>query len=639
MIKKIGPYNIKSKIASGGMANIYLATDRQGKKAAIKFLKEEIQDKEKISERFAQEGLLKLDHPNIVKVNSIGTYNNTPYIVMDYIEGKDLEDYIKKNGPLPLNIALNIFTQMLSALSYVHAKGIIHRDIKPKNILIDKKGVAKLTDFGIAKSLYSHIKTSTGGYLGAPAYSSPEQMDGKKVDARSDIYSLGVTLYQMLTGSIPYSSSSIEIIIKEKFLNQVIPIEKRRKNIPPYIVSIINKSISKNPSNRFHSVEEITQIVRSKSDSKETIVRPTRLMESKEKKGLSTPKIAGILIGAIAIVAITVVSIMLGINNVSGRQVAEVETVVTSAEEAVEEVEEAVEEVAEEVEEVVEEVDELVEEVVVEEQIVSVTILNGVGNPGLGSEVSEILKEHKYKNGSDIYDVREIGNAENFNYNTTEIRIYDLNKLYIMTAADKIIDYLGTGNIITFEGDKTNSDIIIILGADYSSEAVAEEPYNIGDSGPAGGVIFYVNPNYEVDGWRYLEVAPANTEWSGITWSNITNKLVGTSTMIGTGEANTVTIINQPGHINSAAKQCNDLIVKNYDDWFLPSKDELNLIYQNLYLKGLGDLRAVDYWSSSEYDLDDAYVDYVWWQNFRNGYQDGLPKYGSYNFRAVRAFK
>ena len=283
MIKKIGPYSIDSKIASGGMANIYLATDKQGKKVAIKLLKEEIQEKEKISERFSQEGLLKLDHPNIVKVKSIGTHNNTPYIVMDYIDGQDLENHIKKNGPLPINEALNIFTQILSALSFVHKKGIIHRDIKPKNILIDKKGVAKLTDFGIAKSLYSHIKTSTGGYLGAPAYSSPEQMDGKRVDARSDIYSLGVTLYQMLTGNVPYSSSSIEIIIKEKFLNQIIPIEKRRKNIPPYIVSIINKCISKNQSNRFSSVEEIIKIIKSNSYGKETVVRNRGELIPKEK--------------------------------------------------------------------------------------------------------------------------------------------------------------------------------------------------------------------------------------------------------------------------------------------------------------------------------------------------------------------
>ncbi len=286
MTNKIGSYKIIKEISEGGMAVVYLAIHQAtGKKVAIKLLKERLIAKEKIAQRFSQEGLLKLDHPHIVKIHSIGTHNNTPYIVMDYIEGTDLEEYIKKRGKLSLDVALNIFTQILKALSYVHRKGIIHRDIKPKNILIDKNDIVKLTDFGIAKSLYSHIKTSTGGYLGAPAYSSPEQMDGKRVDARSDIYSLGITLYQMLTGNIPYSSSSIEIIIKEKFLNQIIPIEKRRKNIPPYIVSIINKCISKNPSNRFSSVEEIIKVIKPRSYNAETIVKSQKELIPKEKAG------------------------------------------------------------------------------------------------------------------------------------------------------------------------------------------------------------------------------------------------------------------------------------------------------------------------------------------------------------------
>ena len=203
------------------MATVYLASHKDtGIQVAMKLLKEELQDKEKITDRFTQEGLLKLDHPNIVKVLVVGTHNNTPYIVMDYIEGSDLEEVIKRNGRLPVDKALNIFKQILSALSYVHSKGIIHRDIKPKNILIDKNGSVKLTDFGIAKTLYSNVKTSTGSYLGAPAYSSPEQMDGRKVDSRSDIYSLGITLYEMLAGKGPYSSSSIEQILKEKFLTE-----------------------------------------------------------------------------------------------------------------------------------------------------------------------------------------------------------------------------------------------------------------------------------------------------------------------------------------------------------------------------------------------------------------------------------
>lgn len=274
MIRKIGTYKIIKEISEGGMAVVYLATHKStGKMVAIKLLKERLIDKEKIAQRFSQEGLLKLDHPHIVKVHSVGSHNSTPYIVMDYVEGTDLEEFIKKRGKLSLDKALNIFNQILSALSYVHKKGIIHRDIKPKNILINKDGVAKLTDFGIAKSLYSHIKTSTGGYLGAPAYSSPEQMDGKKVDARSDIYSLGITLYEMLAGRVPFSSTSFDVIVKEKFSDSMVPITKYRSDIPDYIIFIIKKCAAKNPENRYKSVNEIYRETGRQREIDETIVK------------------------------------------------------------------------------------------------------------------------------------------------------------------------------------------------------------------------------------------------------------------------------------------------------------------------------------------------------------------------------
>ena len=303
MIQKIGSYNIIKKIASGGMATIYLASHKDTKvKAAIKLLKEELQDKEKITDRFTQEGLLKLNHPNIVKVLAVGTHSNTPYIVMDYIEGSDLEEVIKSKGRLPVKKALNIFTQILQALSYVHKKGIIHRDIKPKNILIDKDGNVKLTDFGIAKSLYSHIKTATGGYLGAPAYSSPEQMDGKEVDIRSDIYSLGITLYEMLAGRVPFSSTSFDVIVKEKFSDSMIPITKHRSDIPDYIKSIINKCVSKLPRNRFRNVKEIINIIDGNTSSK-TVV----------KQNLAPPKkvnTLAIIFGVLSVIFILIIIIL-----------------------------------------------------------------------------------------------------------------------------------------------------------------------------------------------------------------------------------------------------------------------------------------------------------------------------------------
>jgi len=258
MQKQISHYQILSKIASGGMANVFLAQDNiTNTKVAIKILKEEVSAKEKILERFSQEGLLNLDHPNIVKILDAGVNKNTPFIVMEYIDGGDLEDLIKSRGKLSVNEALSIFDQLLSALAYVHNLGIIHRDIKPKNILIDKSGKVKLTDFGIAKSVASQVKTATGGYLGAPAYSSPEQMDGLSVDSRADIYSLGITLYEMLSGVTPFSSTSIPTLIKEKFSGKYRHISSYREDVPLHVIAVIEKCIAVSPKDRFASAAAI----------------------------------------------------------------------------------------------------------------------------------------------------------------------------------------------------------------------------------------------------------------------------------------------------------------------------------------------------------------------------------------------
>jgi len=281
MLNNIGPYKILREISSGGMASVYLAQNiKNNQYVAIKILHERLLSKEKIYKRFTQEGLLNLNHKNIVKVFDIGVSNTGPYLVMEYVDGIDLEEYIKRSGKLEIQKVLNIFYQLLSALTYVHRIGIIHRDIKPKNILIDKNGVVKLTDFGIAKLIYSHIETSTGGYLGAPAYSSPEQMNGEDVDNRSDIYSLGVTLYQMLAGVSPFANDSLLNLIKRKFEKRYEPITKYRNDIPYNLISIINRCIEVNPKDRPKSVNEIASIL---NDMKDTVIieRPGRKIQKR----------------------------------------------------------------------------------------------------------------------------------------------------------------------------------------------------------------------------------------------------------------------------------------------------------------------------------------------------------------------
>ena len=548
MDNQISHYKIISKIASGGMANVFLAQDTTtNTKVAIKILKEEVSAKEKILERFTQEGLLNLNHPNIVKILDAGVHENTPYIVMEYIEGRDLEALIKDKKRLSVHEALSIFSQLLSALSYVHSFGIIHRDIKPKNILIDKSGKVKLTDFGIAKSLYSHVKTSTGGYLGAPAYSSPEQMDGLALDNRSDIYSLGITLYEMLSGITPFSSTSIPNLIKEKFTGNYRQIGTYRSDVSPYIISVIEKCIAVNPKDRFGSISEIMDALSNSNNS------GTVIIASKSKQAISIKKLTTVfsIITAIMLVVIIILSVNLTAKN------------------------------------------------------------------------SQIL------NYEDM--IASLTNTQNnSSSNTTKLLTEDTTKTTTANAQTTIQNEAQAAAETTAAAAETTA-----------SQTTSSSDYNIGDTGPAGGLIFYINPNYQSDGWKYLEAAPTDflgsnndywIQWDYREYGN--NPVTGaTQTAIGTGKANTQKIVDIQGSGNYAAKLCDDLILNGYDDWFMPSKDELNLMYKNLHLSLFGGFASDDYWSSSEYDAGGA-----WLQLFGSGEQYNSNKTNYRRVRALRAF-
>ena len=189
---------------------------------------------------------------------------------------------------------------------------------------------------------------------------------------------------------------------------------------------------------------------------------------------------------------------------------------------------------------------------------------------------------------------------------------------------------------------ETTAEAAIETTAEATTESAAEKgKYSVGDTGPAGGLIFYVNPDYKTAGWRYLEAAPASTEWKDMNWSNIKDALAGAAgTAVGTGKANAAAIIGQLGHTASPAKLCDDLITGEYSDWFFPSKDELNLIYLNLVVAGLGGFTSDYYWSSSEIDAKYAWLQSFFYKsnNANEGSQNSSLK-GSYGrVRAVRAF-
>ena len=228
-------YEIEKLIGEGGMANVYLATDTiLGRKVAVKVLRGDLAGDEKFVRRFQREALSasSLSHPNIVEIYDVGEDEGNFYIVMEYIEGKTLKQLIKKRGVLSLPEVMDIMLQLLDALATAHDSYIIHRDIKPQNIMIKDSGLVKITDFGIAMALNSAQLTQTNSVMGSVHYLPPEQASGKGSTIRSDIYSLGILMFEMLTGKMPFrGDTAVEIALKHmkeelpspKELNPVIP--------------------------------------------------------------------------------------------------------------------------------------------------------------------------------------------------------------------------------------------------------------------------------------------------------------------------------------------------------------------------------------------------------------------------------
>ena len=254
-----GRYRIQRKLGAGGMADVYLAEDQElGRRVAIKILNGRHANDDQFIERFRREAknAAALNHPNIVSIYDRGNAEDTYYIAMEFLDGRTLKELVVGRGAAPINVAIEYARQILSALRFAHRHGIVHRDIKPHNVLVDSEGRVKVTDFGIARAGTSQM-TETGSIVGTAQYLSPEQARGGEVDPRSDLYSLGIVLYELLTGKTPFEGDTPVEIAMKHLSTAPKPPSKLRPDIPPELDMVVLRALAKSPDDRYQSADEM----------------------------------------------------------------------------------------------------------------------------------------------------------------------------------------------------------------------------------------------------------------------------------------------------------------------------------------------------------------------------------------------
>jgi eukaryotic-like serine/threonine-protein kinase len=254
-----GRYRMESLLGQGGMAQVYKGTDTVlGRPVAIKILAPQYAKDQSFVDRFRREAqsAARLNHPNVVGVYDTGSDDGTHYIVMEYVEGRTLADFLSSGGSLLPERAVELASSVCVALSEAHKAGIVHRDIKPGNIMVTRNGEVKVMDFGIARAATAETVTATATVLGTASYLSPEQAQGKPVDARSDIYSLGIVLYEMLVGRVPFGGDSAVAVAYKHVQEAPEPPSRINPDISPSLEAVVMRALAKNPDNRYQTAEE-----------------------------------------------------------------------------------------------------------------------------------------------------------------------------------------------------------------------------------------------------------------------------------------------------------------------------------------------------------------------------------------------
>jgi serine/threonine-protein kinase len=277
MISNLGRYEIISELGQGAMGVVYKATDPLIERVvAIKTINLglALDEKEEYEGRFYQEAKAagRLSHPNIVTIFDLGKSEDVAYIAMEFLQGKELRDILDDGEKLPVERVLDVATQVALGLAYAHEHGVVHRDVKPSNIMVASDGHVKITDFGIARMESSSVRTQTGMVLGSPKYMSPEQVLGKLIDQRSDIFSLGVVLYEMLAGKPPFAGENVNAIMYQTLNNIPSPPGSLNSNVPDMLNFIVAKALAKSLDDRYQNAKVLAEDLRS---CRESLLRNT----------------------------------------------------------------------------------------------------------------------------------------------------------------------------------------------------------------------------------------------------------------------------------------------------------------------------------------------------------------------------
>jgi serine/threonine-protein kinase len=251
-------YDLEELVGSGGMSSVYRARDRLlERNVALKILHEQYTTDDEFVERFKREArtVAQLSHPNIVTVIDRGEDDGRQFIVFEYIDGENLKELLGRSGRLPIRDALELALQVARGLAFAHRHGLVHRDVKPQNVLLNGDGRAKVTDFGIARSLDVDGVTQTGTVLGTSNYIAPEQASGKRVDHETDVYSLGVVLYELIAGEVPFPGDNF-VAVAMKHVNEPPPsLHDVRRDVPERVAAAVDRALAKDPSDRFPSMD------------------------------------------------------------------------------------------------------------------------------------------------------------------------------------------------------------------------------------------------------------------------------------------------------------------------------------------------------------------------------------------------